>query len=225
MRIGIVCGLQSEARAFAAAIEQHKWPVVVSGANAARAYAGAQKLLADGVDGLISLGLSGALIEALATGEGICAQSCWHPHLGLLAGPAGVLAGVEQAAMDAGCRPGRVVGSDRLISTLDEKADLQLASNALAVDMETHEVARAAQEAGRPWLAIRAVADTSESSIPSATQEAVGPNGGVRVGRVMWGLARRPWELGAVLRLGSESARAHDELKRLAAAIAAAPGI
>jgi hypothetical protein len=41
----------------------------------------------------------------------------------------------------------------------------------LAVDMESHPAARAAVEAGVPWLGLRAIVDPLESSLPPFTRE------------------------------------------------------
>ncbi|MEM8648498.1 MAG: hypothetical protein AAGF86_19465 [Pseudomonadota bacterium] len=70
MKLGIVCGLKSEK----AALGRIEHPIAVSGANAQRAYEGAQHLAAEGAECLVSIGLAGALLPHLRPGDVLLPQ-------------------------------------------------------------------------------------------------------------------------------------------------------
>ena len=72
-----------------------------------------------------------------------------------------------------------------------------------------------AAEAGLPFLAVRAIADTAQDSLPALVENAVRPDGMPAVGRAVAGLIRRPWELPAVLRLARQSELALARLRML----------
>jgi adenosylhomocysteine nucleosidase len=55
---------------------------------------------------------------------------------------------------------------DRVVATPEEKRALG-AGGALAVDLESAQVARAATEAGVAWLALRAIVDDAHTALPA----------------------------------------------------------
>jgi hypothetical protein len=93
---------------------------------------------------------------------------------------------------------------------------LHEATHALAVDMESGAVARAAARYALPFAVLRAVADVASEAIPRAA--AITPSGEPDIPRVLRGLLRRPWELPALIRLGRASAAAHAALRQAASA-------
>ena len=210
--IGFVCGLKSEA---ACAPRGAGALTGVSGAKAARAAEIARDLADEGATALISFGVSGALAPDLEPGALFLAAALksadgeieldwsWSEHL------AARLArgGLEVARKS-------VYGSDVLISSIAEKRALRQTSGADAVDMESHAVARVACRRGLEFAALRAIADPHDGVLPAAAQNAVGADGGARILPVLYGLARRPADLGALIKLGRDSQRAHQSLMR-----------
>ena len=79
----------------------------------------------------------------------------------------------------------------------------------------------AAREAGVPVLVLRAVADPAERDLPRAAIDATGPEGRVRLFKVLSTMYLRPWEGPAMIRLAYEARLAVDTLERTAAVIAA----
>ena len=73
---------------------------------------------------------------------------------------------------------GTICGSDRAVSTPREKAKLFAQTGAVAVDMESHGVGRAAREAGLSLLVVRAIADSASRTIPNAAIAGLGEDGG-----------------------------------------------
>jgi len=72
---------------------------------------------------------------------------------------------------DLRCVQGAIISTQSVAANVDEKRTLA-ASGAIAVDMESYSIARAATEAGIPWLALRAILDPVDSSLPEFTRSA-----------------------------------------------------
>jgi adenosylhomocysteine nucleosidase len=205
-----VCGLRSEAAALGRA-------AAVSGARPECAESHARRLAGQGATALVSFGIAGALAPDLRAGDLLV------PSVILDADGRRHAASAELAArLGLALGGGVLLGSDRLVATVADKARLAAMTGAIAVDMESHRVARAAHAAGLPVLAIRAIADPAASAIPASARDSVTADGRVRVAATLLRLLIRPRELPALLGLGRHSARAHATLRRAAARIRAA---
>ena len=111
---------------------------------------------------------------------------------------------------------GAVLGQERQIGRAEDKAALFASTGARAVDMESHGVARAAEAAGVPFLVARAVADPAERNLPRAALDAAGPDGRIKLFKVLTTMYLRPWEGPAMIRLAYEARLAVDTLERIA---------
>ena len=212
--IGIVTGLNAEARILRRIPNLAPERLACAGASTARARAAAERLAAAGATGLLSFGVAGGLTPELPPGSLVLAEAVvedgepraasagWHAAVLAVAGPGLAL------------RAGTLAGSDRPLTSAADKARLHRTSGALAVDMESHAVAAVAAARGLPFLALRAVADPADRSIPAAALGAIGPDGRSRLGPVLAGLARRPWELPALLALNDAFRQALGALER-----------
>jgi hopanoid-associated phosphorylase len=213
--IGVITGLRAEARCLRGLDVR----VACSGGSAERAQGEAARLIAEGAVGLVSFGLAGGLAPQLRPGDLLLPETVrstgraawsvdaiWRErlHARLAAG------GLEPIA-------GALVGSERIVATASDKGALFEATGALAVDMESHEVAAVATAAGLPFLVIRALADPHDQIVPQVAWEALRPDGRVRLRATLGGLIRQPDQLMALLRLGRHSARGLASLRRAAA--------
>ncbi len=223
--VGVVCALRSEARHLGRSVPrlgevQALGPRrlrAVCGIGPAAAAAAASALIARGATALASFGMAGALDPGLQsgaiflprlvrgeTGAPLDTDPRWHGAAAdALAGAAVALEGslVSVAAPVTGC---------------EAKARLGRDSGARAVDMESFAVARVAAAHARPFLALRVIIDAADLAVPAAAL-ATTASGEVSVPGVLAGLARRPRELGPLLRL----ARAYGRAGRGLAAVAA----
>jgi hypothetical protein len=102
------------------------------------------------------------------------------------------------------------------LASVADKAALFARTRAAAVDMESHQIAKAAHHAAIGFVAVRAIADPFDAALPPIALTAVGADGKPDIARVLAGLARRPWELPGLIRLGGYSRKAHAALSRVA---------
>lgn len=207
--VGVVCALRSEARHLArtasATAPVERLPdgtlLAVSGMGSLAARAGAERLVASGATALASFGMAGALDprlpagliflpEEVACGAGapLAAEPRWHERLGIA------------LAAHAPLTSGRLVTTPAPVTTLAAKAALFAASGARAVDMESAAIAEVAARRQLPFVAARVIVDRADDELPRAVV-ACSRGGEVDTRRLLVQLARRPWELAALLRL------------------------
>jgi adenosylhomocysteine nucleosidase len=221
-RLGFIVGFAAEARLLRRRFPAAAEFIEIAGADAARAESAARALIGRGCDGVISLGYCGALLPQMAPGTILLAESIVMPDGKAADCADDLVAALAGALAQAGlayhlCS---IAGSDRAVATAEEKARLGMGSEAHAVDMESHGVARAAATAERPMAALRIVLDPAERDLPRAALVALGPNGKLRLGRLIGALMRRPSEIWGLFALARDSQTARISLGRAAAALA-----
>ncbi|MFQ5774442.1 MAG: purine phosphorylase [Kiloniellaceae bacterium] len=220
-RFAVVTGLAAEARLIqkAHARAGRAAPgLACAGASGARARAHAARLIAEGAEAVISFGLCGGLDPALRPGDLVLAEEIATSDGRKIPAHAPTRARLLERLEAAGLRPagGALLGSDRPVAKAAEKAALYATTRARAVDMESHGVALAAEAAGVPVAALRAVADPAERDLPRAALKATGPDGRLRLLAVLATMYLRPWEGPATVRLAYEARLAFDTLERVA---------
>ncbi len=221
LRIGIVTGLQEEAAALRAV--RPDLAILCHGVGPRRARRAAEALADDGATVLVSAGIAGGLDPVRRTGDVVLATRILAPDGAVYPTDAALTARWTAAAAAAGLavHGGDVAGSDRVVPGVDTKMALYAISGAAIVDMESHAVGAVAAARGLPVLVLRAVSDGVRAAIPRAVIGAVARDGSRRPWVAVGGLARRPWQLRAVLTLGRHAAEARTAL---AAVLAALPG-
>ncbi|HKP23455.1 MAG TPA: hypothetical protein VJV39_06290 [Dongiaceae bacterium] len=122
--------------------------------------------------------------------------------------------GPAQNAEGSGVKVGAILGLDRLLSSPQEKADAYARRGALAIDMESHHVARAAGERNLPFIAVRAISDQADEVLPAIMATFVDAEGQTKMSAVLAALILGRVRLGALLHAGSASRRAHQALLR-----------
>jgi hopanoid-associated phosphorylase len=204
--IGILTGIAAEAR-----LARRVSPLVTCSASiSARAPGLVDAMLKAGATALVSFGIAGALAPDVPSGTLIVATQimgpddvCYHAHPGWRQG--------LQAQLP-GARAGVIYGGQTVIATLADKAALFAKTGALAVDMESLAVARAAQEAGMPFGVIRAVADPAHHTLPPAALVGLNEKGEPAIGPVLRSLARSPRQLPALMLIALDTRRAMQAL-------------
>jgi adenosylhomocysteine nucleosidase len=213
-RVAVITGLRAEARC----LRGLDVAVAYSGGSSERARSEAARLVAEGASGLVSFGLAGGLVPELRPGDLLLPEAVLSPDgRGVPIDPGWHEA--VKALLEAGrlrATGGALAGSDRVVATAGDKRALREATGAVAVDMESHEVAAAASAASVPFLIIRAVADPHDRVIPQAALETLRPDGKVRARGILGGAIRDPGQLIALFRLGRDSIAALATLRRAA---------
>jgi adenosylhomocysteine nucleosidase len=140
---------------------------------------------------VISFGLCGALGRSLRCGDLVLATEVIDAETELAADEA-LLS--RFSAMFPRAVSGRVLGSDAIVGDPARKAALATSTGAIAVDMESHLVARVAARAGVAFAVVRCVSDRAADALPHAAQAGFRPDGRIDVIAVLAALGRRPWE-------------------------------
>src|SRR6185437_7001352 len=120
----------------------------------------AHALIQTGATTLMSFGIAGGLSSKLRPGSLVVADEILTEFDRYPA--------VSSSAPMIRAHVGPIYGSWEIVATSKEKRAIRKLTGALAVDMESGPVARVAQEAGIPFIAIRAIADPVTHGLPPA---------------------------------------------------------
>ncbi|HEX7125360.1 MAG TPA: hypothetical protein VF406_06205 [Thermodesulfobacteriota bacterium] len=176
---------------------------------------------------VLSVGFAGGLDPALAVGDVVIGDPVVDPTLRAHWWPsASLAAAISAAARRAGLplRVGPLLSVARVRATPADKVAASADSGAIAVDMESAGVARAATEASVPFLAVRVVSDAAGDALPEEAWRLVSPDGRAPLYRALGYLARRPASLPVLVGTGIRAARAARALEALLAAFAGEAG-
>jgi nucleoside phosphorylase len=176
-------------------------------ANASRLATG---LLNKPYDLCIASGFAGALRSGHAVGQIVTPRNVRH-----FESPRTIECDTEftSLAVSKGAEEiDTLLSLNQVASTLDEKA--QLAPFADACDMESFAVLSAAAARSVPAIAIRAISDSSDDSVPAGINDLVNSAGHVKVGGVVRFMAGHPFQLLAVARLALHTKAAARSLAR-----------
>jgi adenosylhomocysteine nucleosidase len=185
--------------------------VAVAGGGDAKSLAEKLDALHGDIQGVISIGLAGALSPLLKVGEAVIADR--------------IIFGAEKWRCDERWRvalaarlsfahQGPFAGSGTIIQDAAAKSALHEASGALAVDMESQVAARFAASRGLKLAGLRIISDDARHVLPPAALVAMKPDGGIAIGRVLGSLLRHPSQVPALIRTARASNKAFAELLR-----------
>lgn len=208
----VVVGLAFEARIAARSARK----VVCGGAGRDLA-----ATLHDAIDancrGLMSFGIAGGLRPDLAPGTCIVASAIvdgdsqfstnhdWSQKL---------LQSLPRS------RAGIVAGSSGPIATSAAKSALHLSTGAVAVDMESHVVARVAAERHLPMAALRVICDPAARALPDMAFRSVRVDGTADVMALLRSIARQPQQVPALVRVALDARHARATLLQCGQALA-----
>ncbi len=150
---------------------------------------------------IIVIGAAGALSLGLRAGALVIADDVRRPGAEPLRPDASL---VEWAARTSGARLAHVITTSAIASSVTVKAALDERhgdGRAAVVDLESAGYAEAADDAGVPWLVLRAVADTADESLPEWLDHCRDATGAIRRARVAWALLGDPRTVPRLLEL------------------------
>jgi adenosylhomocysteine nucleosidase len=157
-----------------------------------------------GHEGIISIGIAGALSPDLKAGDVVIAERVVTAERAFETDAKWT---ARLVAKLPAARLGAVLGRSTIADTADVKAALHTATGADAVDMESH-IAASVSVSGLPFAALRVISDAADRDLPPAALVAMKPDGTVALGRVLGSIWKDPSQLGALIRTGRESEKA-----------------
>ena len=199
-QIGVVVGIAAEAKSA------HRLSpnILCSGGRPDIAANQAHALIKTGATTLMSFGIAGGLSSKLRPGSLVVADE--------------VITEFDRYPAVSSCAPmirahvGPIYGSWEIVATPKQKRAIRKQTGALAVDMESGPVARVAQEAGIPFIAIRAVADPVTHGLPPAALLPLDEKGNPSLLAVFGSILKNPGQIPALIGTGNQTRVA---LKRL----------
>jgi adenosylhomocysteine nucleosidase len=207
-RLGVVVGLATEAR-IACRLDCR---VAIGGGTPAGAQRATRQLVETGATGLISFGLAGGLDPALRPGDIVVptAVTTDHGHFDTDRDLSHWLGGTTRHTL---------FGGTAIVVGAADKERLWQAAGASAVDLESAAVASIAAAHGLPFAVLRAICDPAERTLPAAALVALNQHGMIGVTRVLTSLLSHPLQIGALLALAADAAKAKQALNRRVATV------
>ena len=208
--------------AFEARIARGLGVPVICGGDGSHLEASLARAMAAGCGGLISFGVAGGLTPDLEPGTCVIGSTIldheaerptdarWAQRLMRII-PEGVY--------------GPIAGVRAPVAHCAAKSALHRQTGAIAVDMESHVVARAAAQHGVPVAAIRVVVDPVERTIPRSALAGARPDGTIDPVAVMRSLLRNPRDLAGLVRMSFDARAARATLVRGSALLGAGLGL
>jgi adenosylhomocysteine nucleosidase len=198
-----------------------EWLCVRCGVGPGRAESAARWLIGQKVTSLAVLGVSGGLAPGLAPGRLVVAERVIDKTAGgkfwPCKGSDDLLKVLAQAGIAAASGP--VITVAEPVLEPEAKNRLHRETGALAVDMESAAVARAAAEAGLNCLVLRAVCDAADRRVPPALYQMVDGDGHLRISILLREIIRRPGLIVDLLAMQADFSRALKALGRGGAAL------
>lgn len=222
--IGIVCALPIELNTFLNRCERvrkyvgdqfvfrggrysgARIAVVESGMGFARARAATEQLLEAHTPGwVLSSGFCGGLLESTKSGDIVVATSICDTH--------GQQLKVDVSmASQPGLHVGRIVVTDEMVRTVEEKQRLAAESGAVAVDLESLAVAQVCAERSVKFMSVRVVSDDLSEDLPPEVLSIIGDTGTMRLGAALGAVWKRPGSVKDLWRLRERAWAAAERL-------------
>ena len=169
-----------------------------------------------GCRGIISFGVAGGLAPDLIPGDCVVASAIIdYPAVR----PTDPLWSRRLAEMIPDARHGPIVGVNAVVSNPSDKRKLHAFTRAVAVDMESHLVARLADAHGLAFAAVRVIIDPAHRAVPPAALLAMASGGSTDVSAMLWEVLARPSQVSPLMRLAADAIAARAALVRLRRAL------
>ena len=107
-----------------------------------------------------------------------------------------------------------IAGVDAPVVDPRSKREINLRTGAVAIDMESHHVARLAAARNLDFVAIRVVVDPVDRVVPPAALAGMRPNGSTSLAAVIAELMADPWQAAALARIAVDLYAARNSLVR-----------
>jgi hopanoid-associated phosphorylase len=170
---------------------------------------------ATGLRAVISFGIAGGLDPSLSSGDVVIATAV-VAETGTWKVPAAVVSALAARlnASGVGVAHGALVGVEEPVLLPKTKASMREATDAIAVDMESHIGAAYAAANRLPFAAIRVISDPAVRALPALAKRALKTDGQVDFRAVLAGVVRAPSQISTLIRAGGDVGRAFAGLRR-----------
>jgi hopanoid-associated phosphorylase len=156
---------------------------------------------------LVSFGIAGALKPGLRAGDIILSTEVVDEDKRWLTSD-GLRPRLAELAAEIGAVEGAVLGARMALATKRDKRQAWKETGAIAVDLESVAVARAAAALGIPFVVLRAIADPAVRELPPAALVPLEEDGTPALGQVLASVLRRPKQLPSLLTVAREARQA-----------------
>jgi adenosylhomocysteine nucleosidase len=198
--------------AFEARIAAGQGVLVVCRRSGCEASGSLRRALQGGCRSIISFGVAGGLAPDLRAGDVVVASAVRDSRTVRATDPIWsrrLLAAVPDM------RHGPVIGVNSAVLDPEAKRELHAGTGAVAVDMESHLVAQAADAHNLAFAAVRVVVDPVHRTVPEAALMAMDPWGNTEVNRALREIMARPSQLAAFIRIAFDAYAARSALLRV----------
>ncbi|MEZ6067791.1 MAG: 5'-methylthioadenosine nucleosidase [Planctomycetaceae bacterium] len=142
---------------------------------------------------LLSIGFAGGLTDESRIGDVIVANRVVPANAAAPADDAGLKIDFKmQSDPKRGLYVGRLATARHIVHTVAEKREIHQRTGAIAVDMESLDVAEVCRERQVKFLSVRGVTDDCSADLPSEVLSVLGGTGSIRAGAVVGALWKRP---------------------------------
>lgn len=198
---------------FEAKIAAGPGVVVFSRESRRELTAAAESAARHGYRGIISFGVAGGLTSSLRPGDWVVASSIIDAQSSSTATDRAWSNKLVDVIGKARHAP--IVGVDDPIAEPAAKRELHRSTGAVAVDMESHVVARLAAAHGLAFTAVRVIVDPAERAIPRAALVGMNDDGRTNVPAILRELIARPSQLAHLARIAVDAFIARSEMMRV----------
>ena len=156
---------------------------------------------------LVSFGIAGALQPGLRAGDIVLSTEVIDDDRNWLSSDS-VRLRISELVREIGAVEGPVLGAQMVLATKRDKRRAWKETGAIAVDLESVVVARAAAALGIPFVVLRAIADPAARELPPAALVPLADDGTPALGGVLASVLRRPKQLPNLLTVAREARQA-----------------
>jgi len=195
-------GLEAEAK-----IARRAGLAAVVGAGNHRRTVKVVEEAASAAECLVSFGIAGALKPGLKSGDIILSTEVIDEDRRWLSSDT-LRPRIAELVREIGATEGPVLGAQIVLATKADKRRAWQETGAIAVDLESVVVARAAAALGIPFVVLRAIADPATRELPPAALVPLGGDGRPLLGQVLASVLRRPQQLPTLFGVAREARQA-----------------
>jgi adenosylhomocysteine nucleosidase len=172
----------------------------------------ADSAVRQGYRGMISFGVAGGLASHLRAGDWVVASAIRESQTVRATDAvwSRKLLGLIDGAVHA-----PIVGVDEAVAEPAKKRELYKTTGAVAVDMESHIVARVAAEHKLAFAAVRVVVDPAHRGVPPAALIGMRPDGRANVAAVLRDIIARPSQFCSLARVTLDAFAARSAMTRV----------